>query len=120
MKGKKKTHKAPGIMRKVVARSVRKLMEHHFAESPNRPKSLAIRAGISLSSVQRVLAADNGANIETLEAIALALDVSPYQLLIPNLDVKNPQVVKGATEAEHRFYRAVERKQELVWDEDEL
>lgn len=118
MKGKKKTPKVPGIMRHVVARNVKKLMEHHYAESTNRPKRLAAEAGVSLSSVQRVLAAENGPNIETIEAIALALEVSPYQLLIATLDVHNPQVVKGAAEGEHRFYRAIERKQTLVWDED--
>jgi hypothetical protein len=118
MNGKKKTPKVAGIMRHVLARNVRKLMEHHFSESSNRPKSLAKAAGLSLSTVQRMIAAENGASLDNIESVALALQVSPYQLLIAVLDIKNPQVVKGATEAEHRFYRRVERKQTLVWEED--
>jgi transcriptional regulator with XRE-family HTH domain len=117
MTGKKKTPKVPGIMRQVLARNVRKLMEHHYADNPNRPKALAKDAGVSLSTVQRILAAENGASLDNIESVALALQVSSYQLLIPVLDTKNPQVVKGAMEAERRFYRSVERKQTLVWED---
>ena len=88
------------------------LMDVVFAESTNRPMDLAKKAGISLSSVQRVLSASAGASIDTIENLALALDVSPYQLIIPDLNISNPQVVNGASAAEKRLYaRQLKSKQ---------
>jgi transcriptional regulator with XRE-family HTH domain len=112
MKGKKKAQKLPGLYRLIVAVNVAALMKIHFSESRNRPVALSKatgaqgQGGLSKSTVQRVLTGEIGVNLETLEAIAEALQVMPYQLLIPALDAGNPQIVKGATEAEKRLYRS--------------
>lgn len=91
-------------MRSVLAANVRRLMEHHFAGDRNQPKSLAKKAGITLSSVQRALSAENAATLDTIESLALAFDLSVYQLLAPEIDPANPATIKGATEAERRLY----------------
>ena len=98
-------------MRQVVAQNVRNLVEHHYANEDNKPKRLAQDAQISLSSAQRVLAADVGASIDTLESIANVFEISVYQLVLPNLDVSNPQVVSGASSAERSMYAAFRRGQ---------
>lgn len=111
MKGKKKTPKAPGFMRHIVAENVRELMNLKFPEAGDKPKALSLatgkpgEGGLSKSTIQRVLAAEIGASLDNLEAIADALDVSLYQLLIPALEVRNPQVVHGATKNEERMYK---------------
>lgn len=111
MKGKRKNRKIPGFMRHIVAENVRGLMDLRFRESRNRPKALSEATGpagegrLSLSTVQRILDEETGASLDNLEAIADALDVSLYQLLIPALDVGNPQIVQGAVKNEERMYK---------------
>lgn len=105
MKGRRKIAKVPGFMRMVLAVNVRLLMAHHYRESTNRPKALAKDAGVSLSTIQRILGATNGATIDNIEAVSAAFQLSAYQLLIPALDTKSPQVVRGATKDEELLYR---------------
>jgi transcriptional regulator with XRE-family HTH domain len=107
MKGQKKTPKVPGFMRTVLASNIIRLLDQHAAKEPNVTKKqrwLAKEAGISFSSVQRICKAETGANLENLELIAAAFNLSTYQLLLPNLEVENPQVVKGATKDEELLY----------------
>ena len=96
-------------MRTVMASNVAALMERHFKESRNRPKSLAEAAGVSTSTIQRVLSGEIGASLDNIEAIAAAFDLSVYQLLIPALDAANPQLVQGAVKNEERMYRQWKR-----------
>lgn len=112
MKAKKKLSKPDSIYRAVLARNVKALMDFHFHESRNRPLAVSKATGaggLSKSTVQRVLAGTIGVNLETLDMIATALNVLPYQLLLPRLDAKNPQIVKGATEEERKLYADYER-----------
>ena len=92
-------------MRQVLALNVAQLMELHYKLSTNRPRALARDAGVSLSTVQRILSAQTGASLDNVEAVAAAFQLSAYQLLIPNLHPDNPQVVHGATKDEERLYR---------------
>jgi len=80
-------------------------MERHFKESRNQPKALATASGMSLSQIQRILKPEIGTSVDQLEALAAVFQLSTYQLLIPDLDVGNEQVVHGATKAEERLYR---------------
>lgn len=115
MKGKTKRPKTPGFMRQVLAANVRLLMLQRYRDSQNKPKALAKDAGVSLSTVQRILAGANGTNLDNIEVVALALQVSSYQLLIPALHPDNPQVVHGATQDEQRLYKRWQKK-ELIWE----
>lgn len=92
-------------MRHVLAENVAALMALHFKESRNRPKALSVKAGVSLSTVQRVLGAKTGASLDNIEAIAEVFELSVYQILIPALDIGNPQIVSGAMKNEERMYR---------------
>lgn len=104
-----KRRKVAGFMREVVAQNVRALIDHHYKHVDNKPKRLAEDAGVSLSSAQRVISAEVGASIDTLEAIANVFEISVYQLVLPNFDADNPQVVSGASSAERRLYASFRR-----------
>jgi transcriptional regulator with XRE-family HTH domain len=114
MKGRKKTPKVAGFMRAVLAGNIRNLIERDFRERSNKPRSLAKDAGVSLSTIQRILKQDVGASLDNIEAIAAVFDLSVYQLLVPNLDVNNPQLVKGATKDEERMYRSWKRERSIT------
>lgn len=108
MKGQKKTPKVPGFMRLVVGSNVGKLLDHHYGHLSHvtqRQLALAKDAGVGLGTVQRIMQRKVGASLDNLESIADALQVSVYQLMLPSLDPRNPQVVQGATEAEKLMYR---------------
>lgn len=106
-----KRRKLVGYMRKVLAANLAHLLASHaeFKLSANKPKLLSERADVSLSTVQRVLAGQVGASLDVIEQLAAVFDVSVYQLLLPNLDAENPQVVTGASAAERRWYATLRR-----------
>lgn len=95
-------------MRQVLAQNVENLLAYHYSDYPNvtqRMKALQTKHGVPWTTVQRIIKKENGGNLETLEALALAFELSPYQLLLPSLNAKNPQIVRGATKDEQRLYR---------------
>lgn len=95
-------------MRQVLAQNLENLLAYHYSDYPNitsRMKALQAEHGIPWTTVQRIIKRENGGNLETLESVALAFQLSPYQLLLPSLNAKNPQVVRGATKDEQRLYR---------------
>ena len=65
---------------------------------------------IAKSTVQRIMEKEASATLEQLEKIARALELSPYQLLIPDLHPTNPQVVAGATLEEQALYRKIAKE----------
>lgn len=115
MKGQKKTPKVPGFMRTVVGSNVARLLDHHFSHLPNvtqKQHALAKDSGVGFGTIQRIMKRTVGASLDNLESIADALHVSSYQLMLPALDAKNPQVVEGASEEEQRAYRRWKRGME--------
>lgn len=68
---------------------------------------------VTKSTVQRIMAGEASATLEQLDRLAKALDLLPYQLLIPDLDPNNPQVVAGATMEEQELYRKIARQAAL-------
>jgi transcriptional regulator with XRE-family HTH domain len=103
-----RARKPAGFMRQVLALNVARLLERHYKDLPNltaRQRALAKDCGIAFSTVQRLMKLQTGATVENIENIAGAFHMSAYQLLVPALDVANPQVIQGATEAEQRLYR---------------
>jgi transcriptional regulator with XRE-family HTH domain len=77
-----KRPKYQGRMRTILAENVEGLMPLRFPEKNDRVKALAHAAGVSRSSVQRVVNAEHGASVDILEAIASALGVLPHELLV--------------------------------------
>jgi transcriptional regulator with XRE-family HTH domain len=95
-------------MRVVVGANVAKLLDYHYRHLANvtqRQRALAKDSGVGFGTIQRIMQRKVGASLDNIESISDALQVSVYQLMLPSLDAKNPQVVQGATEAEKLMYR---------------
>lgn len=109
--GRKKTPKVPGFMRTIASSNLSALLTKHYKQTTltARQRQLSKDAGVSFSTIQRIMQCDVGASLDNLESIAAVFDLSTYQLLIPGLNVNNPQVVKGASKDEQRIY-AIWRK----------
>lgn len=61
-------------------------------------------SGISQGTLGRALGAGSGLTLETLETVASALDLAPYQLLVDILDPTNPPIIPGATSTERKLW----------------
>jgi len=68
-----------------------------YHESPNKPKALAGDAGVTLSTIQRVLSTEYAPTLDTVEAIAVAFNLQPYQMLIKELKAAKPTAVRATT-----------------------
>lgn len=104
-------------MRVVVGANLKRLLDHHYGHLPTitqRQREIAKDCKVGFGTIQRICKGEVGASIDNLEAIADAVQVQMYQLMLPSLDVKNPQVVHGATEAEQRLYRLWKRTGTVV------
>lgn len=101
---KPKTPKTPTMLRAVLGRNVRELALKSYGQHSNALMQLAKHSGIGKSTIYRIVSEEVGCSIDQLQQLALALDVQAYQLLCPNLDIDNPQVISGASAAERRLY----------------
>jgi transcriptional regulator with XRE-family HTH domain len=99
-------------VQKVIAENVQAMMDvgRNGLRTQAAIADAAKKAGHPLDqkSVSRVLKAATAPQADTIEAIARAFDIEPYQLLIPGLDPKNPQVLRSLSPIEERLYRALE------------
>lgn len=66
------------------------------------------RTGMGTTQVRRVMNAKHAVTMTTVERIAEAYELHAYQLLIPNLNPKNPQVLKEPTPTETKLYKVLE------------
>lgn len=134
--GKGQTRKRTPVahhLRRIIATNARarasKIFEDHNKEPPkNIPGAIwqaSIKAGhpLSLSNVKRVLNGDRdeidasqklSVSVDQLNALALALDLLPYQLLMDGMDAINPQVAKGASDDEKQAYVVREAVKQAV------
>lgn len=87
-----------------MSKNVTKLMNHCFIDEiyPNRTTkavALAKKSGLGKNTVLRALDPNDttSLSIDNLEALATALRVFPYQLLIPYFDIENPQTTTRIT-----------------------
>lgn len=75
--------RVPGQMRVVLAENVSRRMEERYWNSRNKPMALAKEAGVSLSTVQRLLSKEQATTIDTIEAVAGVFGLQAFQLLAP-------------------------------------
>lgn len=87
MKGavKGKTRKPKAIdtqLRSILAENVRRRMEARYPGLRNQERKLAVEADVALSTLQRLLASESGATVDTISAIAKVFHTAPYKFLI--------------------------------------
>lgn len=71
-------------------------------------KQIGAGRSIDQRTVGRILKAEHRVQIDTLQALAAAFELETYQLLIPGLDPKNPQILRALSPEEENLYRALE------------
>ena len=91
-------------MKDIVGANVKALMRVKDADFAAACK----RLGMKETQLKRVIAGKHGITMSTLQRIAEGYDVQPYQLLVPGLDPKNPQVLRALSQAELNLYKALE------------
>jgi hypothetical protein len=113
--GKTRRKKVPSPLRKVIAGNVIARAAIQFRESPN--VAVSIREGshpaeserMAVSHIRRIMKGGTSVTLEQLDGLARALDLQPYQLLLPNMDPTNPQVARGAVPGEDQVYGIARR-----------
>lgn len=71
---------------RTLAANLKALMEHHKIESQG---ALGKLAGVSQSTVGRMLAGDHASQIDRVQKVAAAFELSAWQLLVPGLEPTN-------------------------------
>jgi hypothetical protein len=97
----------------ILAKNLKALMEANARRGLGTQMAVAEAtrhkgAAIDQTTVSRILRAEVKVQLDTLEAIARAFEVEPYQLLIPGLNPKNPQILRSLSPTEERLYKALE------------
>jgi transcriptional regulator with XRE-family HTH domain len=76
--------------RRIVARNIRALIDYdrdHGGPCYDK-KRLALRAGLTPSTVGRILSLEHAPGVDTLDDIAHAFGLLAWQLLVPNLGLR--------------------------------
>lgn len=90
-KGQKRV--APQGLRIIVARNLRKLMLE--TEDLKTAAALGKAAKVGRKTVERMMEGTNASSMDTIEAVSVALNVRPWQLLVAGLDARDlPQLRK--------------------------
>lgn len=91
-------------VKQIIAANLNRIVRARF---PN-PESAAKAAKIAPQQLRRILAADHAITMRTVEKLAEGFGFEPYQLLVPGLDPKNPQVLRMLSPEEETLYKALE------------
>jgi transcriptional regulator with XRE-family HTH domain len=77
--------------------------------------NFAKRCKIHQRTYNRIINNESVPKIDILEAIAIANDLHLWQVFVPHLNVKNPPVLREASEKEKEFYDKIKlAAQEIV------
>lgn len=94
----------------IISKNLRALMiDSGMAKKDGEPNqsTLAKRSGADQRTIGRVLARELSPTVDMLEKLARAFGLHAWQMLIPDLDPRNPPVVV-MSEAERNFYRRLD------------
>lgn len=89
----------------VIAQNLKNLMAHRQITQ----MELGKRAGVTQSTIGRLLRAEVAASTDTLDAVAKFFDLEAWQMCIPNLDPANPPLIATISENERRFYESIKK-----------
>lgn len=87
---------------KVLAENLGRLMRFHHDLDSN-PK-LSKKSGLGLGTISRLRNGDVDPNLATLESLAGAFGLSPWQMLVPHMDPANTPALQPITESERKLY----------------
>jgi transcriptional regulator with XRE-family HTH domain len=94
---------ADEALRGIVGDNLKRLMKARASLDSN-PK-LSERSGIGIATISRIINGESAATLDTLGMLAKAFGLTPWQLLVPNLDTTNPQILQSTSPEEAALYR---------------
>lgn len=100
MTGKKVRPDVKGI----VGANVKALVDARHKDMAAACEHLKIKE----TQLKRIIAGRHAVTMTTVERIAAAYDLAAYQLLVPGLDPRNPQVLRKLSADEEKFYKMLE------------
>jgi transcriptional regulator with XRE-family HTH domain len=86
--------------REVIAANLRALMN----KNKHSEGDLHRKTGLSQSTIGRTLKGETATTVDTLDLIAKAYGLLSWQMMIADLDISNPPVLKSLTRKEQEFY----------------
>lgn len=92
---------------KVLGANLQALMTAN-SELGSNPK-LAKKTDLGTGTISRLRNGEVDANLSTLQKIASAFDLQPWQLLVPGLDPAHPPVLRHPSEEERKLYARIEQ-----------
>lgn len=81
---------------------------------PRTQMALHEKLGIGQSTVGRILSGTNDTRITTIDQIAAAYGLTLWQFLTPDLDPKNPPVLRNASATEEALYARLREAAEAI------
>jgi len=97
-------------LEKIVQENLASLMRYHKHRSPT---DAAKEVGVSQQQIDRILKGQK-VRVDTLEKLARGYGLEPYQMMVPGLDVGNPQVLRSLGPQEEAIYAAMKAAVEAL------
>jgi transcriptional regulator with XRE-family HTH domain len=85
--------------------NVHALMLKHWGEE--NQSRLAKVCGVGLGTIARIKQQQTSVGLDVIERIAEHFHISPWQLLVPGMDAKNPPTLQPVNEKERRLYEKI-------------
>jgi len=95
---------------KVFADNVQRLMDAE--EPPLKQPALAKRSKMHQRTLNRILNLENSPTLENMVKIAQGLDVSLWQLMIPDIDARNLPALAPVSEKERQLWATIRQAAE--------
>lgn len=90
------------ISRRILADNVARMIER----SKSSVRAWAMGNGLDVRKIDRLTKKEYSTTLDTLDEIAAAIGVQPWQLLVPNMDLNNPPLLV-MSEAERQIYERI-------------
>lgn len=113
----KQTHRLVSkALREVVAANLKALMKAYAEDDLGTPAKIAKKVGLGRNTVKRMADAAHGSTLDTIEAVAGAFPVHPWQMLVPGMKAAQMPVLAVPGKSERAFYERVEHLERQVAD----
>lgn len=99
--------------KRVLWENVRALMIDRYGEE--NLYRLHKESGLSLGGLSRIKEQKTAVGLDVLTKVATFFELMPWQMLVPNLDPRNPPVF-AITEAEKKLYERMQSFRAMVKD----
>ena len=98
--------------KEIVAANLRALMTHRQISE----MELGARAGVSQSTINRLLKAQVAPNADTLDSVCRFLGIFTWQIMVPNINPSNLPVLREVNDKERAFYEKIKQAAKEISD----